>query len=786
LPVHVVSGQLTAPAPSRPLDGSQLVGAMSKTANDPVTSINLWIDGECKEVMGNYTLWQRDLDSDCCPGGWFIPDIVRNPVLCVIWILLLGYIFMGVAIGADTFMASIEQITSQEKTVQTVKEKNERGEDINKLTHYRVWNATIANLTLMALGSSAPEILLSVLEVLQQGMNAGELGPSTIVGSAAFNLMVITAVCIVCIPAGETRTLRDLGVFLTTATYSLVAYIWLFIMVIVSSPERITIAEGVITCVLLVCLIAHAYIVDKYSQKRQENAKIKSITGTKGIKASEVLESLKQAGVDPDSASDAEMKFALQDDFKPKSYYRHKSNEAMAGHSKHATPKVAPTTEGVEIGVDGGQPKRVAAEVDAAADSGPPSIPIPPAGLIRWRPYYDEKKRCDIAHAVKVNESDGQVLLEVERLAGSGGAKGAVEVRYFTKDQTARGGKDYEKAEGKLTWGDGETDVKKVNIMVLDDDELEKDEQFTVCMVEPTGGAVFDPATDGGEESEVFTVIIINDDDRVSKMASAIRMLRIDADALDLASGDWMGNIKDCFDFEGGPSEKAFKILNFPWKLMFNFFVPPPALCGGFPCFICALLAIGFQVMLISDFATQVGCQMYIKNAVTAITFVALGTSLPDTFASMQAAKEDKYADNSVGNVTGSNSVNVFFGLCLPWLMGAIYWKATGVDSSWVERFHPVSGTHPLPTDIYTEFVNDGGAFVVRSGDLGLSVIVFTCCAICTIALILVRRKMGNQELGGDRGFAQASAGILVLLWFVYLIISICASYGFIVVEFNF
>jgi hypothetical protein len=40
--------------------------------------------------MGNYTLWQRDLDSDCCPGGWFIPDIVRNPVLCVIWILLLG------------------------------------------------------------------------------------------------------------------------------------------------------------------------------------------------------------------------------------------------------------------------------------------------------------------------------------------------------------------------------------------------------------------------------------------------------------------------------------------------------------------------------------------------------------------------------------------------------------------------------------------------------------------------------------------------------------------------
>ena len=74
-------------------------------------------------------------------------------------------------------------------------------------------------------------------------------------------------------------------------------------------------------------------------------------------------------------------------------------------------------------------------------------------------------------------------------------------------------------------------------------------------------------------------------------------------------------------------------------------------------------------LMLIADFATQMGCQMYIKNSVTAITFVALGTSLPDTFASMAAARGDKYADNSIGNVTGSNSVNVFLGLGLGWLI---------------------------------------------------------------------------------------------------------------------
>ena len=44
----------------------------------------------------------------------------------------------------------------------------------------------------------------------------------------------------------------------------------------------------------------------------------------------------------------------------------------------------------------------------------------------------------------------------------------------------------------------------------------------------------------------------------------------------------------------------------------------------------------------------------------------------------LQAAVQEKYADNSIGNVTGSNSVNVFLGLGLPWTIAAIYWAAKG------------------------------------------------------------------------------------------------------------
>ena len=91
---------------------------------------------------------------------------------------------------------SIEQITSSKRVV--YKADDYTGELIK--TKVPVWNPTIANLTLMALGSSAPEILLNVIEVATTlGSKPGELGPSTIVGSAAFNFLMISAFSIIAV-----------------------------------------------------------------------------------------------------------------------------------------------------------------------------------------------------------------------------------------------------------------------------------------------------------------------------------------------------------------------------------------------------------------------------------------------------------------------------------------------------------------------------------------------------------------------------------------------------------
>ena len=46
------------------------------------------------------------------------------------------------------------------------------------------------------------------------------------------------------------------------------------------------------------------------------------------------------------------------------------------------------------------------------------------------------------------------------------------------------------------------------------------------------------------------------------------------------------------------------------------------------------------SITVIGDLATLMGKAMGLKDTVTAITFVALGTSLPDTFASKTAGTQ--------------------------------------------------------------------------------------------------------------------------------------------------
>jgi solute carrier family 8 (sodium/calcium exchanger) len=115
----------------------------------------------------------------------------------------------------------------------------------------------------MALGSSAPEILLSVIgTVLDLDAEPPELGPSTIVGSAAFNLLVISGLSIMAVDETP-KKVYDLGVFAVTSIASLWAYIWLFICLTVNSPDYITLSEGWWTLIYCFFLVIFAYTADR-------------------------------------------------------------------------------------------------------------------------------------------------------------------------------------------------------------------------------------------------------------------------------------------------------------------------------------------------------------------------------------------------------------------------------------------------------------------------------------------------------------------------------------------
>ena len=200
------------------------------------------------------------------------------------------------------------------------------------------------------------------------------------------------------------------------------------------------------------------------------------------------------------------------------------------------------------------------------------------------------------------------------------------------------------------------------------------------------------------------------------------------------------GEIEDISGMDG-----LFHFLTIGWKLFFSM-IPPPHYAGGWACFGISLGFIGLITAVVGEFANLFGCVLGIKPAITAITFVALGTSLPDTFASMAAAQQEKYADSAIGNVTGSNSVNVFLGLGLPWVIATL-WEKGSVNGG-------------------------GGNYYVPASSLGFSVFVFCIVAIISICFLLIRRQIVQGELGGSQSGRTASCIGLTCLWLFYIVMS--------------
>ncbi|XP_070590760.1 sodium/calcium exchanger 1 isoform X2 [Erythrolamprus reginae] len=879
-----------------------------------------------------------------------------------VYFVAMVYMFLGVSIIADRFMSSIEVITSQEREI-TIKKPN--GETTK--TTVRVWNETVSNLTLMALGSSAPEILLSVIEVCGHGFEAGDLGPSTIVGSAAFNMFVIIALCVYVVPDGEIRKIKHLRVFFVTAAWSIFAYTWLYLILSVISPGIVEVWESLLTlfffpiCVVFAWvadrrLLFYKYVYKKYRAGKQRgmiiehegegpqckadiemdgkivNSHVESfLDGTLVLEVDEkdqddeearremarILKELKQKH--PDKEIEQLIELAnyqvLSQQQKSRAFYRIQATRLMTGAGnilkRHAADQARKAVSMHEVNCDvadndpiskvyfeqstyqclencgtvaltiarrgGDLTKTVLVDFrteDGTANAGSDyeftegTVVFKPGetqkeirvGIIDDDIFEEDENFLVHLNNVKVSERSEEGVLEGNHFAtvaclGSpatatvtifdddhagiftfeeavthvsesvgtmevkvlrtSGARGNVIVPYKTIEGTAKGGgEDFEDTCGELEFQNDEI-MKYITLRILDREEYEKECSFFLVLEEPiwirrrmkgdftitgkslNGKPVFRkvhardhplPSTviNMQEENEEKQPLTSKEEEerRIAEMGRPIlgehtkleviieesyefkntvdKLIKKTNLALVVGTNSWREQFIEAITVSAGEDDDddecgeeklpscfdyVMHFLTVFWKVFFAF-VPPTDYWNGWACFVVSILMIGLLTAFIGDLASHFGCTIGLKDSVTAVVFVALGTSVPDTFASKVAATQDQYADASIGNVTGSNAVNVFLGIGVAWSIAAIYHAA------------------------------NGESFKVQPGTLAFSVTLFTIFAFISVGVLLYRRKPEiGGELGGPRTAKLLTSSLFVLLWLLYILFSSLEAY---------
>jgi len=872
-------------------------------------------DGHCRG---------KKAGGSCCgerfQGSFILPLLPHTELTWPRWfrglVYLLGllWVFMGVSILCDAFMNGIEAITSQTyiKKIPIYDRdgklaKDNKGNDLYSSVETESWNASVANLTLMALGSSTPEIMLNVIETVCSGFFSGDLGPGTIVGSAAFNLFVITGLCMMALPSGETKQIDKYSVFMLTSAHSVIAYVWVVIIVSVNTKDVVDLWEALVTFAFMPWMVCWVYAADKewfrtdnrvFIDDEEGKAALTQESGPPKHSSSANAESAEGSTPVPEgpnapaaaptadnpSGIDGRLSSAsqnlanksqelggfipvqqrnLDENGRPIKSLAPKANLSVAQRKREAMRTLVAPQTAVHHQFETMSMQR------SALDG------IPEDNLTRV--HFQTPK-------VSVLENVGQACIGVIR---TGPSEFPFKVNFHTKEGSAKPGVDYAEVSGVLAFPAGET-YQEIQVGIVDDStQWNAEKDFTVvldldgqenaaghevklgqihvctvgiidvdnpgefCFTESayvclstdskvamsierrsgvTGEATVTvkPVAASAEAGQHFVdeeILVKFHQDQAAALVqmnllhegwkdsdpSTAKTLRFfvelvkptpaegakvippgraevivrwneDAGGADeVEEPSWGAQFRLALAIEN-PEEASRTDLcvhyaTIFWKLVAAI-IPPPELkilgrdTNGWATFTTAIIMIGFVTTIINDLASIFGCIVGLEDSITAITLVALGTSLPDTIASMMSARADTNADNSIGNITGSNSVNVFLGIGLPWSIAALYWEVTPPTEAWKERY-----ADWLRTDIGMQYAEKGG-FVVIGGDLAFYTLIFVILACSTIGLLIFRRFVMGYELGGSKITSTAHGYICVSFWFIYVIVSIIKVYA--------
>merc|ERR1719220_3366083 len=142
--------------------------------------------------------------------------------------------------------------------------------------------------------------------------------------------------------------------------------------------------------------------------------------------------------------------------------------------------------------------------------------------------------------------------------------------------------------------------------------------------------------------------------------------------------------------------------------------------------------------------AAYVGFALGISDTIMGLTFLAAGTSVPDTIASILVAQQG-LGDMAVSNSIGSNVFDILLGLALPWTLSMI-----------VANFLPTPPCFKLAQ--FTEII------VINSSGLVVSVALLLFSLIFVVSVI----KLNGWKLNTKAGILIGIAYVLFLVGAIY------------------
>ncbi|KAG8389497.1 hypothetical protein BUALT_Bualt02G0235600 [Buddleja alternifolia] len=487
-----------------------------------------------------------------------------------LYFVALAYCFLGLSAITARFFRSMENVVKHTRAIEEI----DPCTNTEFVRHEKVWNYTIADITLLAFGTSFPQISLATIDAIRNlgNLYAGGLGPGTLVGSAAFDLFPIHAVCVVVPKAGELKKISDIGVWLVELFWSFWAYIWLYIILEVWTPNVITLWEALLTVLQFGLLLVHAYAQDKrWPYLSMPIARTKR----------------------PEDWVPVETAPSIEDDMARDRY-----------------------SEIVE----------------------------------------DEYGNSSIVDIFSIHS--------------------------------------------------GNTDHAYQNLPDTDvDDSLEQSPQ-EITPEKDNFLSIW--------KQQFFDAFVLESPESAKLNNTCLR----------LAKAFW-------------------ELLLMPWRILFAF-VPPYQIAHGWIAFICSLIFISWIAYIVTKLTDLISCVTGINAYVIAFTALAAGTSWPDLVASKIAAERQTTADSAIANITCSNSVNIYVGIGVPWLIDTLY----------------------------NFFAYNEPLRIENASGLSFSLLVYFATSIGCIGVLVFRRLTLGAELGGPKLWAWVTSFYFMLLWLVFVVLS--------------